>query len=128
MEFSDAAGNVNNMGRASEEVLFSQEVRSMGIKGFVVRMLPFIGTFALGLFVASFFVSIVPVSSNSSCHTRRGRYLEMKQLRMENEDLRNENLRLRNEMENFDRSLHDLNKVWDVPAPKRPAAPPRLSR
>lgn len=104
----------------------------MGIKGFVIRMLPFVGTFALGLFVASFFVSIVPVSSNNSCHTRRGRFYEMRQLRLENEGLRNENLRLRNEIENFDRSLNELNKVWEVPPPpKRPAtapAPPRLSR
>ena len=104
----------------------------MGIKGFVIRMLPFVGTFALGLFVASFFVSIVPLSSGNSCQTRRGRFHEMKQLRLENEDLRNENLRLRNEMENFDRNLQDLNKVWEVPpVPKRPAtttAQPRLSR
>ena len=100
----------------------------MGIKGFIVRMLPFVGTFALGLFIASFFVEI----GGTAYNTRRGRCHEVKRLRMDNQDLRNENLRLRNEIENFDRSLNDLNKVWEVPpAPKRPAAPPappRLSR
>ena len=104
----------------------------MGIKGFVIRMLPFVGTFALGLFIASFFVSIVPVSSKVSCESRRGRFNQMGQLRLENEDLKNENLRLRNELENFDRSLNELNKVWEVPPPpRRPAtapAPPKLSR
>lgn len=101
----------------------------MGIKGFVVRMLPFVGTFALGLFIASFFVNITSIASN----TRRGRCHEAKRLKLDNQELRNENLRLRNEIENFDRSLHELNKVWDVPpvAPVHPAAPPpppRLSR
>jgi hypothetical protein len=100
----------------------------MGIKGFIVRMLPFVGTFALGLFIASFFVNI----SSPACSTKRGRFHEMKRLRIDNEELRNENLRLQNEIENLDRNLHDLNKVWEAPpAPKRPAAPPappRLSR
>jgi len=100
----------------------------MGIKGFVIRMLPFVGSFALGLFIASFFVEI---GGTAVGHHRRGRYHEIHRLRVDNEELKKENLRLRNEIQNFDRNLSDLKKVWEAPAPKRPAAPPappRLSR
>ena len=94
----------------------------MGIKGFIVRLLPFVGTFALGLFVASFFVNIGAMSGNN----RRGRFHEMKRLQMENEDLRNENLRLRNELESIDRNSNDLQgeRMIVVPnSPKRHFAP-----
>lgn len=71
-------------------------------KGFIRRMLPFFATFAVGLFIASFFVSVgVPRFQGF-----RGRGWERhkmnERLRSENDELRNENLRLRNELESRD--------------------------
>jgi hypothetical protein len=64
----------------------------MGNIGFLKRALPFLGTFALGLFVASFFVSISPRFE----HHERGRWhQEMWRLNDENQQLREENQRLR---------------------------------
>ncbi|MFN2501590.1 MAG: hypothetical protein ABR530_06225 [Pyrinomonadaceae bacterium] len=70
----------------------------MGIKGFITRALPFIATFAIGIIIASFFVTV----SSPGFGQRGGRWRkhqEMKRLRVENEELRNENLRLKNELE-----------------------------
>ena len=69
----------------------------MGSKGFIKRMLPFLATFAVGIFVASFFVSIS--GPNFRGRSFGGRHKEMKRLRLENEMLRNENLRLKNQIE-----------------------------
>lgn len=66
-------------------------------KGFFKRMLPFLATFAVGIFIASFFVSIS--GPNFRGRSFGGRHKEMKRLRLENEMLRNENLRLKNQME-----------------------------
>ena len=54
--------------------------------GLVKRIVPFLITFAAGLFIASFFVTIATPSFNF----RRGpgRYGEMRRLRNENQDLR----------------------------------------
>ncbi len=94
-------------------------------------------TFTLGLFIASFFVSVTPNFSPGS----RGpghKYHKMKKLRMENERLRSENLRLRNELDAFRGTWHEpryndgvglsdeiFSKV--PPVPVAPAAP-RLAR
>lgn len=67
-------------------------------KGFFKRMLPFLATFAVGIFIASFFVSISTPSFRG--RSFGGRHKEMKRLRLENEQLRNENLRLKNQVEN----------------------------
>ena len=109
----------------------------MGTKGFFMRMLPFLATFTLGIFIASFFVSITPNFGNGS----RGpghRYHRMKKLRMENERLRNENLRLRNELETVRGSWHnprhnegvELNDDIFSNVPPVPVAPtvPRLAK
>jgi hypothetical protein len=103
----------------------------MGIKGFIIRMLPFVGAFTLGLFIASFFVNI----GGSGFNTRRGCFRESKRLKIDNEDLRRENLRLRNELEGTDRNLGELHNgehPWNVPPPPKPPvarqAPQRLSR
>lgn len=66
----------------------------MGTKGFIKRFLPFVAAFAVGIFVASFFVQI------SGPKYRGGKKVRViKKLKMENEQLRMENLRLRNEIE-----------------------------
>ena len=56
-------------------------------KSFLKRMLPFFATFAVSLFIASFFVSIGP---NFRGRGFGGRHQEMKRLRMENDRLRME--------------------------------------
>ncbi len=108
----------------------------MGSKGFLMRMLPFVATFTLGIFIASFFVSIaVPRFGNRAPGMK---YHKMKKLRIENERLRNENLRLRNELESFNSSwptAHhgqnpELNGEFYVQVPPVPLAPaaPRAAR
>lgn len=73
-------------------------------KGWLKRMLPFLATFAVGVFIASFFVSVGPGFGFSERRMRR--FQEMQRLRVENDQLRQENLQLRNQ----------FNKNWDSPA------------
>ena len=105
-------------------------------KGLVKRMLPFFATFAVGLFIASFFVSISGPSFNRGWG---GRHKEMKRLQYENEMLKNENLRLRNQLDSQTMTLDEIPRishqdfrghgpempVLDVPMPP---PPPRHSR
>lgn len=65
----------------------------MGTRGFIQRFLPFVAAFAVGIFVASFFVQISGPKFRSGKKAR-----VIKELRAENERLRFENLRLRNEL------------------------------
>lgn len=102
-------------------------------KGFIRRMLPFLATFAVGLFIASFFVSVGAPRFRGRGWERHRRF---EQMRIENEGLRNENLRLKNELESRDWTPSEIPSVkrenWknrgpelpviDVPAV--PAAPP----
>lgn len=102
----------------------------MGSKGFLLRMLPFVATFALGLFIASFFVNIATPRLG---HRGPGhKYMKIKKLKMENERLRNENLRLRNELESRQTSWHHpqpgdefhmTREAFELPAPPAPPAP-----
>jgi hypothetical protein len=72
----------------------------MDITGFIKRMLPFVAAFAIGVFIASFFVDLSKPRFGGP-RWRGKRYVEMQRLRVENEDLRNENLRLKNQLENM---------------------------
>ena len=106
-------------------------------RGFIKRMLPFFATFAVGVFIASFFVSI---SGPNFRGPRFGkRHHEMNRLRHENEQLRNENLRLKNQVENqnwtvteMPRTAHD--EYWGrgpefpVEAPPPSLRAPRATR
>jgi len=97
------------------------------------RLLPFAATFAVAVFITSFFVDL----------HRPGRFGEWRQrawerrsgferLMRENEELRNENLRLRNELENrkFDSMSMEELKMSVPPPPLAPTAPvaPRLMK
>ena len=94
-------------------------------------MLPFLATFAIGIFIASFFVTI----GRPGLRARGWERQRMnEQLRMENEELRNENLRLRNDLENqrssWDGFYNDrmpmvrgLGPEVPVPMPAIPSAP-----
>lgn len=89
-------------------------------------------TFTLGIFIASFFVSItMPRFGNRAPGMK---YHKIKKLRIENERLRNENLRLRNELESLNsswpNSRHGENMELNgevfmqvPPVPLAPAAP-----
>ncbi|MBP9664410.1 MAG: hypothetical protein KBD94_07280 [Pyrinomonadaceae bacterium] len=89
--------------------------------GWIKRLIPFAATFAVGVFIASFFVDI----GASGDHCRRGKKRhEMQRLRVEIDELRNENLRLRNQLDNDGspviRGMH-LGHEFEVPPP--PVAP-----
>ena len=56
--------------------------------GLFKRIIPFALTFAVGLFIASFFVSIAFPGERWRSGRRAHKWSELKQLRMENEELR----------------------------------------
>lgn len=88
----------------------------MGTKGFIKRFLPFVAAFAVGIFVASFFVQI------SGPKYRGGKKVRIiKQLKLENEQLRMENLRLRNEIEAM--TTETMNAAELPPLPPIPPMP-----
>ncbi|MGI8812907.1 MAG: hypothetical protein ACR2IH_10355 [Pyrinomonadaceae bacterium] len=91
--------------------------------GLLKRFVPFLVTFAAGLFLASFFVSLSLPSLPS--RNRNGRRAEMQQMRMENDQLRTENEMLRHQLQ-----MHKLEAgEFDVPeVPDAPPPPPRASR
>lgn len=76
----------------------------MGTIGWLKRAIPFFATFASGLFVASFFVSISPRFEG---HERGRCHREMWEMRIENEELREQNQRLR----------HDPTREFEVAPP-----------
>ena len=93
-------------------------------KGWLKRMLPFLATFAVGVFIASFFVSVGP-SFGFSEHRMR-RFQEMQRLRVENDQLREDNERLRNRLEwSGQTDLEDQLPSQDVETLRVPAPPPR---
>src|SRR4051795_905285 len=88
--------------------------------GWLKRALPFIGTFTLGIFIASFFVSVSPNYDHQGCRFRR--IQEMQQIRMERDQLRDENLRLRNKVST--NWQDDVEIGTDVTAPVIDDVPP----
>src|SRR5436305_10286306 len=107
----------------------------MCCKGLFKRLVPFFLTFAVGLFIASFFVSIAAPRFNFPGRGERRRY-EMQQLRMENDQLRGENLRLQDELDTVRRNPINLKHVrnldWEpmpgVDIPPPPPSAPRAHR
>lgn len=107
----------------------------MNTKGFIKRILPFIGAFSLGLFIASFFVSIGLPRFGNGHRGMRGEY--KRQFRMEMERLRQENFELKNRLNELqqDRSAmgpgSEMKRVEamplvDVPPPPMPPMPPAV--
>jgi hypothetical protein len=93
----------------------------MCVKSLIKRIAPFFLTFAVGLFIASFFVTVAA----PNFQFRRGfnRHREMdRQMQCENQRLRDENERLRNRLEDAERSDWVINPDIDVPPPP-PVAP-----
>lgn len=90
----------------------------MNAVGIIKRVVPFFLTFAAGLFIASFFISIALPSFNTG---RSGRRHECRKMRMEMQQLREENQRLRAEKA----EILSLPLNIDEMAPPPPPAPPR---
>jgi len=78
-------------------------------KGLLKRLLPFFATFAVGIFIASFFVN-VGFPRFRGCSWER--HKQMQQMSVENEELRNENLRLKNELEDRGSESSDHRQVY----------------
>ena len=98
----------------------------MCCKGFLKRILPFFLTFAVGLLIASFFVSIASPSS-FNFPRRSHKYREMHRLRMENQDLRKSNSELRRQLEDARRNS-EFKLSWDGELPLEPPPPPPAPR
>ena len=96
----------------------------MNYKGVLKRLLPFAATFAVAVFITSFFVDLHRPGRFAEFRMRR--YQESQRLRFENEELRNENLRLRNEIDNNRINVDDIPNA--VPAPPIPPLAPALPR
>ena len=93
-------------------------------KGIFKRFFPFLLTFAAGIFLASFFVSVAlpTFPQRSERSTRRN---ECRRIWVENDRLREENERMRNQLQ-----MHNLAEhpplTFDVPAPPPPPRAPRI--
>ncbi len=87
-------------------------------QAFFKRIIPFILTFALGLFIASFFVSIAP-NFQFKRNSRSNMKKEMQKLRYENERLRFEVERLKIQ------NLEETDKMLLLEAPVPPQLPMR---
>ncbi|PYT01790.1 MAG: hypothetical protein DMF63_02820 [Acidobacteria bacterium] len=102
--------------------------------GLFKRFVPFFLTFAAGLFIASFFVSIGLPGSGFRGGNRFNKFQEMQRLRVENEELRerlrqsrleNEELRRVDENMDLDFVMPDAVPPVDFDAHHPPAPPKR---
>ncbi len=102
----------------------------MQYTGFIKRFLPFVATFAAGLFIASFFVTI-GLPKFGSRHRER-RHNEVRALRVEVEQLRKEKCDLRRQLEGMKSEAPKLDTPvnlegdieFSVPVPPPVAAAP----
>lgn len=90
------------------------------MKSFIKRFVPFFLAFAIGLLVASFFVSVSAPRFQFNREGRQGRYYRMK---CENERLRQENQRLQRQLAERKASEAEFMGL-DVPPPPMPPMPP----
>lgn len=94
-------------------------------KALFKRIVPFILTFAAGLFIASFFVNVIPsfkVKKNNRCGKRQ----EVRILKYERERLQLENQRLKQRLEETERMML-LEEPVPPPPPLAPLAPGRVN-
>jgi hypothetical protein len=97
-------------------------------KVFIKRVLPFFLTFAVGLFIASFFVSITAPKFQFNRGWRKHQQYH-RTMEFENQRLREENSRLKKQL--ADNDLHNLNnRDFDVDfaVPPPPPLPPAKIR
>ena len=98
----------------------------MCCKGFFKRIVPFFLTFAVGLFIASFFVSIAAPDFRFSMRGERTRHFERdRMMEFENQRLNEENLRLKKQLEDADEiNVRNLKYNYDFDVPPVPLMPP----
>ncbi len=98
----------------------------MCCKGFIKRVFPFFLTFAVGLFIASFFVSVAAPNFQFNRGRRNHReYDRMMESRIK--QLEEQNVRLRSELS--EKNDVEINAFQlDVPLPPMPPPPPRPYR
>jgi len=94
-------------------------------KGILKRFFPFLLTFAAGLFLASFFVSIALPSLPRSERSNR-RFGEFRRMQIENDRLRDENERMRSQLEFHNLAEHSGITPDEAPAPPPPPRAPRF--
>ena len=93
----------------------SQEVKYMCNGGIFKRIIPFALTFAAGLFLASFFVSVGLPGERWRNSRRANKFHEMQRLRLENDDLREKNRILRSQIDELQRSVDDADTEFVIP-------------
>jgi len=94
-------------------------------KGVFKRIAPFFLTFAAGLFIASFFITVASPSFNlPSRGSHKARHY--RNLKMENRELRDENEKLKRQIEELRRTSNWDHTVYEIPAvpPVELEAPP----
>ena len=89
---------------------------------FIKRFFPFLLTFAAGLLVASFFVTVAAPSFQFN--KRSGKYKKFRYYKNENERLRRENERLKRELAEREAIDSHYHFSLDVPPPPMPPMPP----
>ncbi len=98
--------------------------------GFIKRVLPFALTFVVGLFIASFFVTIAAPNFQFPSRERRKNHRQYdQQIESENKRLKEINIRLKNqllEQDSQEFSTSDLK--YTVPPPSAPNAVPSRNR
>lgn len=101
----------------------------MQLKGLLKRVVPFFLTFALGLLVASFFVTVAAPSFNFKARKHRCReYRENYRLRMENERLRESNEALRRQLAESEIKTVYVKPSFDADLVPPPPPMPRVVR
>jgi hypothetical protein len=98
-----------------------QEVKYMCYIGLFKRIIPFVLTFAAGLFIASFFVSLALPGANWRSGRRFNKHQEIRRLQAENDSLREKNRLL--EMQNEQLQLQRNEREWS-PDVYVPVVPP----
>ena len=93
-------------------------------KGIFKRFFPFLLTFAAGLFLASFFVSVALPSFQRPERSNR-RFGECRRMKMENERLQGELERMRDQLEFHNMAEHP-SVTLEVPPPPPPPRAPRF--
>ncbi len=97
----------------------------MCCKGFLKRVAPFFLTFAVGLFIASFFVTIAAPNFQFPSRDRKRKHHQYDRQRdLEIKRLREENVRLKSELEDsLNSSAPDFSFAVPPPPPMPPAPP-----
>ncbi len=99
----------------------------MSLKIFVKRIAPFLLTFSVGIFIASFFITIAAPSFRMNFESRRRNHRQYDEQReRELRRLQEENMRLREQQNDNDLESADFQELkYAVPPPPMPPAPPK---